>query len=437
MKLPLLLSLGLVLWHTWAFRQSISTAPKVQVIRAGSLIDPSGNKIRHDQVIVVRNHRIETVGDASSVRIPDGALLIDLSQATVLPGLVDSHTHIFDQGETEVNGGYDAQLLKSPPAYRVARATASLRRALEQGFTTIRDVGTEGMGYGDIGLRLAVDQGYIPGPHIFASTRGISSTASYPLQGYNPDIQVPKGAQIIDGPIEARKAAREQLGYGADWIKVFMTHRSWIDKNGVLISQPTLTLEELKAIVDEAHGWKRKVACHAYSGEGLHRSLDALCDSIEHGILLDSAAIAQMKAQHTWYCPTLALFYSDWSPENTSRGQIQRLHATLHEQSFKDALRAGVNIVFGTDVGSFAWTEPIGKEFCYMVKFGMSPMDALRAATVNAAAMLDMTGEIGVIAPGAYADVIAVKGDPLRDVTELQRITFVMKNGNIFKSELQ
>jgi imidazolonepropionase-like amidohydrolase len=405
----------------------------VTVIRAGSLIDPSAAQTRHDQVIVIRGDKIESVGDAASTQIPAGAKVIDLSHSTVLPGMVDSHTHMFLQGEDPAKGGYDINILKYPAAYRAARATVSARRALEQGFTTIRDVETEGAGYGDIGIKRAVNEGYIPGPRIFASTRAISTTGGYSLDDYAPEIEVPKGAQIIDGPVEARKAAREQLDHGADWIKVYMTHRSWVDKSGKLISQPTLTVEELRAIVDEAHGWQRKVACHAYGGEGLHRALDGGCDSIEHGLLLDDAAIAQMKRQGTWYCPTLAVYYSDWSPENTPEGRRDRARASLHEQSYRKALQAGLKIVFGTDIGGIPWDQPIAQEFPYMVKFGMSPMEVIRSATIRPAEMLDMKGEIGVMAPGAYADVIAVEGDPLQDIGELGKVTFVMKGGVVYK----
>jgi imidazolonepropionase-like amidohydrolase len=407
----------------------------VMVIRAGTLIDPRANEPLHNQVIVVRGDKIESVGDTASTQVPAGAKVIDLSNATVLPGLIESHTHIFLQGEDPALGGYDIQLLKFPLAYRAARATVSARRALEQGFTTIRDMETEGAGYGDVGIKMAVNEGRIPGPRIFTTTRGISTTGGYPLEGYAPEIQVPKGVQIIDGPVEARKAAREQMDHGADWIKVYMTHRSWSDKSGKLVSQPTLTLEEIKAITSEVHSWGRKVACHAYNGEGLQRALDGGCDSIEHGLGLADANIAQMKRQGTWYCPTIAIYYTDWAPENTPAGRRDRARATEHEQSFRKAVQAGLKIVFGTDVGGFSWDEPIAQEFPYMVKFGMSPMDAIRAATVAPAEMLDMTGQIGVVTPGAYADVIAVQGDPLNDITELGRVKFVMHNGKVFKSE--
>ncbi len=407
----------------------------VTVIRAGTLID-GANAPRRDQVIVIRGGRIASVGEAASAQLPPGASVVDLSRATVLPGLIDSHTHIFLQGQDPAEGGYDAQLLFHGLAYRAARATVAARRALEQGFTTLRDVETEGAGYGDVGIKEAIEKGYIPGPRMFVATRAISTTGGYNLEGYAPEIQVPKGAQIVDGPVEARKAAREQLEHGADWIKVYMTHRSWVGRNGELVSQPTLTVEELQAIVDEAHGWGKKVACHAYNGIGLHRALDGGCDSIEHGLDLDDAAIAQMVKQGTWYCPTLSPYYYDWPPEDTPRGQRDRKRVEVHIPSFQKAMKAGVRIVYGTDAGGFPWTDPQAQEFKHMVEAGMSPLDAIRSATSSAAEMLDMRGTIGVLAPGAYADVIAVAGDPLQDVTVLERVGFVMKGGKVFRNEM-
>ncbi|MGZ4810463.1 MAG: metal-dependent hydrolase family protein, partial [Thermoanaerobaculia bacterium] len=336
-------------------------------------------------------------------------------------------------GEDPAEGGYDAQLLKYPIAYRAARATVAVRRALEQGFTTIRDVETEGAGYGDVGIKMAIDEGRIPGPRIFASTRAISTTGGYNLEGYAPEVTVPKGAQLVDGPVEARKAAREQLENGADWIKVYMTHRSWLDKQGNLVSQPTLTVDELRAIVDETHGWKKKVACHAYGGEGLRRALDGGCDSIEHGLDLDDAAIAQMVRQGTWYVPTIYVYTTDNAPPDSAIGKRDAKRVSLHKPSFQKAMKAGVKIAFGTDVGGFPWTDPIAREFSSMVELGMSPMDAIRAATSSAADMLDMSGEIGVIAPGAYADVVAVSGNPLSDIGVLKNVSFVMKDGIVFK----
>jgi len=416
-------------------RQSTLFRSAWTAIRAGSLIDGKSDKLRHDQMVIIHGNRIESVGDAASAKIPAGANLIDLSKATLLPGLIDSHTHIFLQGEDPAQGGYDANILNAPLALRAARATIAAKRALEQGFTTLRDVETEGAGYGDVGIRQAIDQGYIPGPRLLVSTRAISTTGGYPLEGYAPELDMPKGVQIVDGPVEARKAAREQLDHGADWIKVYMTHRSWVGKNGELVSQPTLTVEELRAIVDETHGWGKKVACHAYGGIGLRRALDGGCDSIEHGLDLDDAAISQMLKQGTWYVPTISVYYTDWAPAETPGGQRDRLRASAHEQSFKRALKAGVKIVFGTDMGGIPWTEPIAQEFSRMVEFGMQPMDAIQSATSRAATMLDMEGKIGVIAAGAFGDIIAVSGDPLRDMKALENVQFVMKDGKVFKSQ--
>ena len=411
-------------------------ASTVTVIKAGTLIDGVSSTVRRNAVITIRGNVIASVDDASAAKIPSDATVIDLSRATVLPGLIDAHTHIFLQGEDPAEGGYDIQLLKYPLAFRAARATVSARRALEQGFTTIRDMETEGAGYGDVGIKMAIERGYIPGPRMFVTTRAISTTGGYALDGYAPEIQVPKGAQIIDGPIEARKAAREQLDHGADWIKVYMTHRSWTGKNGELISQPTLTVEELRAIVDEAHGWGRKVACHAYGGEGMQRALDGGCDSIEHGLMLSDAQIAQMIRQGTWLCPTLYIYYTGWAPADTPEGQRDRKRASEHEISFRKALKAGVKIAFGTDIGGLPWTDPIAEEFPTMVELGMTPMQAIQSATSRAAELLDQSGKLGVIAPGAYADVVAVDGDPLADIKILESVSFVMKDGKVYKAAL-
>ena len=412
-----------------------ASAPEHAVIvRARVLIDGTSAQPRSGQEILIRGDRIVAVYNMGTHPVPPGVQVIDLGAATVLPGLIDAHTHIFLQGEVPAAGGYDIQLLKFPASYRVARAVVAARRALEQGFTTIRDVETEGAGYGDVGIKQAVNEGYIPGPRMFVATRSISSTGGYPLEGYAPEIVVPKGAQLIDGPVEARKAAREQLDHGADWIKVYMTHRSWVDEQGALVSQPTLTVEELRAIVDEVHGWRRKVACHAYNGVGLQRALDGGCDSIEHGLELTDAQIAQMVKQGTWYVPTLAVYYYDPDPPDTPSGKRDRKRVAVHGVSFRKALAAGVKIAFGTDVGGFPWSDPIAQEFARMVEFGMTPMQAIQSATSKAAELLGERGELGVVAPGAYADLVAVPGDPLGNVGELEKVGFVMKGGVVFRT---
>jgi imidazolonepropionase-like amidohydrolase len=413
---------------------AVPSAPRTVVVRAQWLIDGIADKPRRDTEIVIRDDRIVEVRPANSQPLPSAAQVIDLGAATLLPGLIDTHTHIFLQGEDPAAGGYDVQLLKFPASYRAVRAAVSARRALEQGFTSIRDLETEGAGYGDVGIKRAINEGVIPGPRMWVSTLSISSTGGYPLEGYAPEITVPRGSQLIDGPVEARKAAREQLDKGADWIKVYMTHRSWLDAQGALKSQPTLTVEELKAIVDETHGWGRKVACHAYNGAGLQRALDGGCDSIEHGLEITDAQIAQMLKQGTWYVPTLQVYYTDWDPADTESGKRDRKRVALHGVSFGKALRAGVKMAFGTDVGGFKWSEPIAAEFAREVEFGMTPMQAIQSATSRAADLLGQRGEIGVVAPGAHADLIAVASDPLADVNVLKAVQFVMKDGVVFKT---
>ena len=412
--------------------QAALAAPPT-VVLAARLIDGTGAAAQGPVAVEVLDNRITAIHVRAGYTPPAGSRVVDLGSATLLPGLIDTHTHLFLQGELPEEGGYDAQLLKHPQAFRAARAVVSARRALDQGFTTLRDLETEGAGYGDVGIKEAIEAGYIPGPRLFVATRSISTTGGYPLEGYAPEITVPKGAQLIDGPVAARKAAREQLDNGADWIKVYMTHRSWLDDNGRLVTQPTLTLEELRAVTDETHGWGRKVACHAYNGIGLQRALDGGCDTIEHGLEMTDAQIAQMKRQDLWYVPTLEVYYRDWDPAGTPSGERDRVRAAVHEGTFRKALAAGVKIAFGTDIGGIPWSEPIALEFRREVALGMTPMQAIESATHRAAELLGRAGQLGVVAPGAFADLMAVQGDPLQDVGVLEHVVFVMKDGKVHR----
>jgi len=406
--------------------------PPATYIRAGKLLDVRTGKTLADQVIVVRGDKIERVGAASETQIPPSAIVIDLSRATVLPGLIDAHTHIFLTGED--NGRYDEQLLKESWQYRTIEATLNAKRDLDAGFTSMRDLETEGAMYSDVDVRNAINRGLIPGPRLQVATRAISTTGGYPLEGYSPEVLVPSGVQIADGPFDARKAVREQIKYGADLIKIYGTHKFRFTQDGKMISQPTFTLEEVRAIVDEAHREGEKVACHAYGGEGLHNCIEGGVDSIEHGLDMDDASIHEMVAKGTWFVPTLYVYEGDTRREDeaASGGKVSR--ASLHEVSFRKAVAAGLKIAFGTDAGPF----PHGTqafEFEYMTKFGMTPLAAIQAATVNAADLMGWSDRVGTIEPGKFADIIAVEENPLQDIKQLEHVRFVMKGGAAVRND--
>ncbi|MBZ5542273.1 MAG: amidohydrolase family protein [Acidobacteriia bacterium] len=412
---------------------SRADATRVIAVRAGRLFDGKSDRLLEDQVIVIRGDRIAEVGPAARVSIPPGAEVINLGRATVLPGLIDAHTHLFLTGES--GGRYDEQLLKESWQYRTIEAVVNARKDLEAGFTAMRDLETEGAMYSDVDVRNAINRGLIPGPRLQVVTRAISTTGGYPLEGYSPEVPVPTGVQIVDSPDEARKAVREQIKYGADLIKIYSTHRFRFTPEGKLLSIPTLTLDEIKAIVNEAHREEVKVACHAYGGEGLHNCFEAGVDSIEHGIDLDDASIQQMVEKGIYFVPTLYAYENE--PEEDLRatgGKTSR--ARIHEGSFRRALARGVKIAFGTDVGPFPHGTQ-AKEFEYMVRFGMTPAQALRSATSAAAELMSWQDRIGSIEKGKFADLVGVAGDPLADITELERVRFVMKDGRIVRNDIK
>ncbi|MGA3164793.1 MAG: amidohydrolase family protein [Terriglobia bacterium] len=403
------------------------------VIRAGHLFDSQQAVFLSDAVVVVHGERIAAVGTAEHVKIPAGAEEINLRDATLLPGLIDAHTHLFLTGEA--GNRYDDQLLKESWQYRTIEAVVNARKDLEAGFTAMRDLETEGAMYSDVDVRNAINRGLIPGPRLQVATRALSTTGGYPLEGYSPEVTVPSGVQRADSPWAARQAVREQISYGADVIKIYSTHHFHLTAEGKLVNIPTFTLEEIEAIVDEAHREGRKVACHAYGGVGLHNCLDAGVDSIEHGLDLDDAAIHKLVEKHIAYVPTLYVYEFDPSDDlKATGGKTSR--ARLHEASFRRAVAAGVTIAFGTDVGPFPHGTQ-AKEFAYMVRFGMSPAQAMRAATSVAAQLMGWQDRIGSVEPGKFADLVAVSGNPASDVTELEHVKFVMKGGQVVRNDLR
>ncbi len=416
-------------------RTAAAQDPESVYIRAGRLLDVHSGHVLQNMVIVVDGDNIDRVAEADEVTIPASASVIDLSNAFVLPGLIDAHEHIFLTGEDD--GRYDEQLLKESYQYRTIEAIKNAWRDLDAGFTTMRDCETEGAMYSDVDVKTAIDRGLIAGPRLEVATRALSTTGGYPLEGYSPEVTVPSGVQIVDDPEEARKAVREQIKFGADFIKVYGTHKFYFEDDK-LVSIPTFDLDELKAIVDEAHAEGRKVACHAYGDPGLHNCIVAGVDSIEHGLDLSDDDIREMKARGTWLCPTLYAYITiEQEDLKESDGAVSR--ASVHEISFKKALAAGIKIAFGTDAGPFPHGTQ-AKEFEYMVKYGMSPLQAIQAATIDAAELMDYSQEhwskeVGAVDPDKYADIIAVQGNPLDDVTQLEHVRFVMKGGVVYKND--
>jgi len=411
-------------------QQPASSPP--EYVRAGKLLDVRSGKILDNQVIVIRGERIERVAAIGGEKIPAGATVIDLLNATVLPGLIDCHTHIM-LADTD-NSHYEDFLLKESYQYRTILATLNVKRDLEAGFTAMRDVETEGAMYSDVDVRTAINEGLIPGPRLKVATRGISSTGGYALEGYAPQVTVPTGVQMVDGPYDARKAVREQFNYGADLIKIYGTDRYSFLPDGKLVSIANFSFEEVKAIVDEARLKGIKVACHAYDGPGLHDCIEAGVASIEHGIELDDEAIRNMVARGTYLVPTLQVYCCALEKADLAMSGGKTSRMAIHKTSFEKALAAGVKIAFGTDAGSFPHgTQAI--EFEWMTRYGMSSLQAIRSATINAADLLGWSDSIGAIEVGKYADMIAVDGNVLNDIKQLEHVKFVMKGGNVIRND--
>ena len=418
----------LVCWFLTLGGMAAAASAGVIAIKAGRLLDVAAGKVRENVVVVVEGDRVREIASVA----PPGATAIDLSEHTVLPGLIDGHTHVLLQGDATADD-YDVQLLKESLPYRALRATGALKIALEHGFTTLRDIGNEGAGFADVDLKRAVEARVIGGPRLFVATKALAPTGAYGLSGYAWELQVPRGVEMCDGADGCRRAVRDQIAHGADWIKVYADRSYYKQADGQIRSLPNFTLEEMTAIVDQAHRTRRRVAAHSMTPTGHAIALAAGVDSIEHGAVLDEATVATMAERRVYWCPTLTVLDFVAGPRS-STNPIWRDLQEAAKDSFRRALAAGVPIVLGTDAGGFDWAQTNqAEELRRYVELGMTPWQALRSATVTAAAMLGQDGTLGTIAPGARADIVAVGGDPLRDITLSERVTFVMKDGVVVR----
>jgi imidazolonepropionase-like amidohydrolase len=408
-----------------------SEIPRRVAIRAGKLIDGKSDKSLENAVILIDGDKIVSV--TSGGPVPAGTDVIDLSKATALPGFIDVHTHVLLQGDI-TNEEYDAQLLKESTPYRAILAARNAHIALSHGFTTIRDLETEGAMYADVDVKTAIANGEVPGPRMQVATRAMAPTGMYPLLGYSWELKVPTGVQYVDGTDGARKAVREQAMYGADWIKYYSDRRYHFEADGVLHSMVNFTDEEAKAIVDEAHRIGKKVAAHAIGSDGIAAALRAGVDTIEHGDGLTEALMDEMARRGIYWVPTITVGVYVAPGRNGNWPKM----AELQRENFPKAVSKGVKIALGTDAGGFDWKLlNEAKEFEYYVQYGMTPMQAIRTGTSTAAELLGWSDKLGTIEAGKWADIVAVSGDPLKDIKELESVKFVMKGGTVYKNELK
>lgn len=396
-------------------------APQAILLQPAAVFDGVDGVVHKGWKVLVIGDHIAAVGPNPAA--PANATTLELPGTTLLPGLIDAHVHLFLHPYDEAS--WNDQVLKEPLALRTARATVAARATLMAGFTTVRDLGTEGAGYADVGLKAAINQGIIPGPRMVVATRALVATGAYGPKGFDPGFDVPQGAEEADGPALVA-AARRQIGRGADVVKLYADYRWGAGED----SRPTFSIEEMRAVVDAAHAAGRLVAAHASTDEGIRRAVLAGVDTIEHGNEASAATFALMKAHGTVYCPTLAASDAIERYRGWSGGLPEPASIVAKRASFAAALRSGVSICVGGDTGVFVHGRN-ARELELMVAWGMAPREALLAATSGNARAIGMSGKIGAIKPGLLADMVAVRGDPLHDITVLYAPAMVMKNGDI------
>lgn len=386
-----------------------------------------GQAMQSGWVVVVRGNKIEAAGPATSVSVPAGARSIKLAGLTLMPGLIEGHSHLLLHPYNETS--WNDQVAREPLAYRVARAVVHAERTLMAGITTVRDLGSEGAGYADVGLKRAIDEGIVPGPRMLVAGPAMVATGAYGPKGFAPEWTVPQGAQEASGPDDVARVAREQMGRGADLIKVYADYR--VGPNGE--ARPTFTLDELKRIVEVAASTGRPVVAHASTAEGMRRAIEAGVETIEHGDSGTPEVWKSMVQKGVGYCPTVAAGDATAQYAGWKKGvDPEPARIAAKRQSFKAALAAGVAICFGGDVGVYAHGDNV-RDLEIMVDYGLPLPDAIRIATSGNARMFHLNDRVGSMKAGLLADLIAVEGDPTRDIKALRRVKFVMKDGKVYR----